>query len=246
MRLLGIDLETTGLDFTNDHILEIAFVLMEVGVHRPLVSETHYIHEPFYKDDLIKPEMYQGHRITNQMLVEFGVPFDKVIKRIDKICKEHGVKFIVAHNGENFDRPMLMKKIADFQVIAPALVQVPWLDTSTDVEFPPEIATRKLSYLAAEHGFLNPFPHMALSDVMTMFSVLNKQDVVRAIERSQIPWATIRAMVDYDQRQLAKDRRFNWEICGNKVFRKCWVKRVKECDIDKEIKEANFEIKRIE
>ena len=38
----------------------------------------------------------------------------------------------------------------------------------TDVPYPETIATRKLTYLAADHGIVNPFAHRALFDVITM------------------------------------------------------------------------------
>jgi DNA polymerase-3 subunit epsilon len=242
MRLLAIDLETTGLDFEKDHIIEIAYVLKDTSFERPLQMETLLIWESYYPP--LSKEITKITGITQAMLEQFGMSLERALSIVSGALRKE-VEFIVAHNGEGFDKPFLLKKLKDRDLMRFKLFyDLPWIDTAADVEYPCD--TRRLGYLAAEHGFLNPFPHHALFDVVTMLKVLEKYDLEKVIERSKSPWATLRALVDYDNRDLAKRRRFNWQVCGDKMYPSCWVKRVKECDIEKEVGEAKFEIVRIE
>ena len=81
---------------------------------------------------------------------------------------------------------------------------------------------------------------------MTMLKVLEQYDIDKVIARAKEPWAIIRAMVSYDDRDKAKAVRFNWEDCGHSIkFPKCWVKKVKVSDIGFEQQRVDFEIKRI-
>jgi hypothetical protein len=97
----------------------------------------------------------------------------------------------VAHNGNLFDKPLLeagMKRQGlDFMLR-------PWIDTKTDIEYPEEIKTTKLKYLACEHGFVNPFSHRAVFDVLTMLTVLSRYDIQEVIALSQQPAVRLQAV----------------------------------------------------
>ena len=88
-------------------------------------------------------------------------------------------------------------------------------------------------------------PHAALFDVMTMLKVLECFDVEAVAMRAVIPWVVVAAQVDFDNKDKAKARRYSWEALGDKRFPRQWVKRVKECDVDKEKAEAPFEVVKI-
>ena len=50
-----------------------------------------------------------------------------------------------------------------------------------------KIKTRSLPYLAADHGFLNPFPHRALFDVMTMIQIAGMYDINEILKYADSP-----------------------------------------------------------
>jgi hypothetical protein len=91
-----------------------------------------------------------------------------------------------------------------------------------------KVDSMRLMHLAASHGFLNPFSHRALFDVMTMLKIMSEYSFEEVLLQSKVPFVIARALVDYDNRQLAKDARFNWEKIGEETFPKQWVKQVRE------------------
>jgi hypothetical protein len=83
-------------------------------------------------------------------------------------------------------------------------------------------------------------------DVLTMCRVLSNYDFNQVVEYSKIPFITVRAMVEYADRQLAKDQRYTWEKLGDRTFQKSWVKRIKENKFEDEKKICKFPVVRIE
>jgi DNA polymerase-3 subunit epsilon len=193
----------------------------------------------------ISSEASQVNGITQEMVTEFGIPAGEMIATLSRICGMHKVDYIVAHNGENFDRPMVLAEIKRGGFTGTYLEALPWIDTRTDIPFPVEPASRRLIHLAADHGFVNPFPHRALSDVHTMLRLLAMYDIHEVLAYQKIPFVTLQAVVSYDDRQLAKDARFSWENIGDKKYPKMWVKRVKQNLLELEKSKCKFEIREL-
>jgi DNA polymerase-3 subunit epsilon len=131
-------------------------------------------------------------------------------------------EYIVAHNGTRFDRLFLEK-----QTWKP---EKPWIDTLTDVPYPNEIVTRKLNFLAAEHGFLNPFPHRAIFDTLTMLKVFSLYAIDHVVEDMKSPLVKIMAQVSYEEKSKAKDLGFRWDPQNRhwymEIRRLAWERRV--------------------
>ncbi len=243
MRLCGIDIETTGLDHANDHVTEIAWVIKEVGDPKPLVAKTHFVLPPenmWDSPDYIKPNIEQLTKIKMKHVMA-GIPLDIVLHKLHMDCAAQGVTYVMAHNGEGFDRPFLRAKAAqmkcDFWVDT-----LPWIDTSVDIVYPEDCRHTNLLYVSAYHGFLNFQPHSALFDVMTMFKVAEHYDMEAVAARAAIPWLVVQACVSFADKDLAKARRYYWQTLGDKTYDRKWVKRVKECDLEKERAECGFPI----
>jgi len=133
--------------------------------------------------------------------------------------------YIVAHNGRDFDRPLIEAAFSQFGLKLPA---TPWLDTQYDVDYPRNCASRNLIYLAGFHGMVNPFQHRAVTDVLTMLTILARYDIQQVIANSLRKWLIVQANVSYDERERAKEKGFRWQSDGGKSYEKCWVKRVRE------------------
>lgn len=232
MRVLGFDVETTGLDPQKDRIIEVGAVLWDVEQKVPLKTISDIVKQ---EGAVVSEEITKITGITPAMVDEFGVePLNMVAVLNNAVAM--GVDYIVAHNGENFDKPFLMNEL-DRLGIGPdvSLRKIPWIDTRSDIPFEKEPESRRLKHLALDLGFINPFPHRAVFDVLTMLKVLSHYDITKIVEYQKVPWITVRAVVSYDDRQKAKDLRYQWEKAGDKTFPKCWVKRIKQTLLDNEI-----------
>ncbi|MHA1592380.1 MAG: 3'-5' exonuclease [Candidatus Heimdallarchaeaceae archaeon] len=239
MKVLGLDLETTGLDFEKDRIIEIGLVLYDTELKVPLRMYSEFIDEPNRpKIDRTKV----AADITDEMLNIYGYKTgprernDFLVDQLVEFFKE--AEYVVAHNGNLFDKIMLKNFFDRYERILP---ETPWLDTRTDIVYPKHCVARNLIYLAAFHGFVNPFPHRALFDVMTMLKILDKYDVTQVIGRSLSPVVTLRANVSYNNKDLAKARGFMWS-----PENKFWYKDMKECDVtDEWLDNLEFDVKMI-
>jgi DNA polymerase III subunit epsilon len=231
MYWLGLDFETTGLDTKKDSIIEVGAVLWDVKRKSPAMQFGALIKGNF----AVTPEITRITGITKEDTDKFGVPFREAIHEMGKMIPH--ASHIVAHNGTNFDRPILNSELLRHEMPVPPH---PWIDTAVDVDYPPEVTVRKLTYLATEHGFLNPFAHRAVSDVLTMMKIASYYDPEQILKWAASPPVTIRAKVSYDDRLLASARGYRWD-----AERKFWIKSIKEFQLEAEKQGASFEIVRL-
>lgn len=161
---------------------------------------------------------------------------ESVFPIIDDWCDRHGVSYIVAHNGARFDKPLLLAEIDRAKLSVPNFREVPWLDTRSDLPYAVEPDSKKLKHLALDCGFINPFSHRALFDVLTMLRIMSTFDFNKIIEYAKIPWIVVRANVGYENRQVAKENRYSWEKLDDKVYPKMWCKKIKATHLEEERK----------
>jgi len=241
MLVLGIDLETTGLDTANDRITELGYALWDTSMGAPVGIFNNLVYEPSM-DARFTPEacemMERVCGITVPMLHTFGIPPDQAIDQLLAAVQLYKPEYVIGHNWENFDGPMLTMELKR----QGGVLNLPSIDTRTDLPFASEPDSRKLKHLALDCGFINPFPHRAVSDVLTMLKVLSHYPIEKVIDYSKIPWVTIRADVKFEQKELAKARRYSWEKLGDKEYKKCWVKRIKANTLEQEKKESPFSV----
>jgi DNA polymerase-3 subunit epsilon len=233
MILLGLDLETNSDDVKTAEIVEIGMVLWDTDTETPIVMEDILVYGHH-----ISVESFAIHGITNQDTTLYGQSIDFAIERYKKLCRK--AEYIVAHNGNEFDKPILDRSVRNSSPWIEEMADAPsnpWIDTMTDVPYPEAIKTRKLTYLAAEHGFLNPFSHRAVFDVLTMFRVLSRYDINEVIRLANEPIKTCYAQVSFDDKQKAKDRGYHWD-----ADKKKWFKKMKESQAKTEKEQAPFPI----
>ena len=236
MLILGFDTETTGLNLQSDHIVQFGAVLwdtqakkkkakmkIDMLVNSPLITE-------------IDPVASEVNGITLADLELYGEDPAIVFPMIMSLFKEADA--ICAHNGNLFDKPMLKYNCERYGF---KMVDKIWIDTTCDIEYPSHINTRKLSYLATEHGFVNPFPHDAISDVLTMLKVADLYDWDKMLEYAKSPTLTVMAESTFQQKELCKKQNYRWE--GET---KRWVKSIKDfqlAETEKAGREAGFNVR---
>lgn len=223
MLLLGLDLETGGAFNAppeTNFITEIGLVLWDTEFSQP-VDFLSLLLKP---DHPISPEAAEYTGISDELLTRHGRPADiRTLQPIARLMKK--ADYIVAHNGREFDRPLIEAAFSRFGLKVPA---TPWLDTQYDVDYPRNCASRNLIYLAGFHGMVNSFQHRAVTDVLTMLTILARYDIQQVIANSQRKWLIVQANVSYDEREKAKEKGFRWQSDGGRIYEKCWVKRVRE------------------
>lgn len=239
MKVLGLDFETTFIPDTgvkDCRILEFGLVLWDVERKRALEQ----------RSGLVKPDVY-NHDPRSEALC--GIYPDMIetatystlgaLEEIAILAEE--ADYFVAHNGLDFDRIILKEEMrrTGYQSVK----DLPWIDTSCDIPYPNNIETRKLVFLATMHGFLNPFPHQALSDVITMLTIMGQYQFedIKTIAAAKAflvkadvpgPW------VDGGKgTEAAKARGYRF-----KADSKSWVRTLKEFELEKEKNEAPFKI----
>lgn len=215
MLILGLDLETSGLNHETDQIIEIGAVLWETDTNSP----KKILNELIYFDHLDYAQEVQNITgIAPEDLKKYGLPLTDVLKDLHKLVDQ--AEYCVGHNAVNFDSKFLEEA---FKVNKMPKIKKPWIDTMTDLPYSQEIKTRKLSYLAAEHGFINPFEHRALFDVLTTLKLLGKYDIDEIITLQASPLVKILAHVTYDERDKARRMGFRWD-----PQKKIWYSEVKQ------------------
>lgn len=231
MIVLGLDIETNGLDINNAEIVELGMVLWDTDKNKALRLENLLI-----TNISIPIEVTAIHGITEEDVNRFGIPISNAMIYLQEYISK--CDYIVAHNGNNFDKPIIERIFKrEMGIAIEGIFCAKWIDTMIDIEYPENMNTRKLSYLATEHGFINPFPHRAVFDVMTMLRVVSCYDFSKIVQSSNEPMVTIFANVSFEDRQKAKDRGYFWDAAKKK-----WFKQLKQSKLDIEKQEAEFSV----
>jgi DNA polymerase-3 subunit epsilon len=228
MLLLSLDFETTGLDRNSDRVTEVGAVLHSTTQKRDMMVQGYFVDN----EVLISEEITRITGIKKGMIDKFGlspkVALMTLLSMID-LCDA-----IVGQNIVDFDMPFLENWAArEKETIPPRLV----IDTKTDL---PGAEAKHLGYMAADHGFLNPFPHNAVPDCMTVLKLVSFYDIDQVVARAKSPRVYLQAHVNFDNNHLAKKLHYKWN-----PEMKIWWKVIKELDLDAETKAAQFDVQRI-
>lgn len=225
--ILGLDFETSGLDPVNDRVLEVGLALWDTERHKPISQQDFYVKPEIEIPDHKWEEIAPITGIVKADIDLYGIPDRKGFNLIQGFMSK--AKAIVAHNGTMFDKLFYEAWESRYRVVP---MNPLWIDTRLDT---PEPMVGKLICLAAQKGFLNPFPHQALSDVLTMLRILDGYDFDTVIERAKIPNITVCMSVPFADKDYAKKLGYYWRPEG-----KMWLKVIKACDLYKEQKASRF------
>lgn len=220
MILIGVDTETTGLSPQDDRITEIGAVAWDVIEAAPVG----FFHRFIKQDKPVPEEIVELTGITDRILDLYGVPEDEALADFVKFLGTSD--YLVAQNAP-FDKGMLDAAFLRNHRFIPEII---WVDTAKDVPYPARMKNRNLVGLAAEHGFLNPFPHRAVTDVLTMMTILSKYDTAQVLANAVEPKILLWAKVTFHEKDRAKSCGFYYNS-----QRKMWFKTIFQRDLEKEI-----------
>jgi len=218
MYLLGIDLETTGLNPSSSDIIEIGFMVWDTNQSCPVLCSSHLIQQKHPLPEEIK----KLTGIQDEDLSQFGIKLKQALLSLAGLAKK--CDFLVGHNALEFDRKYLSKACQKYSLYFPNKY---WIDTMIDLPYPDSIKTRKLSYLATEHHISITTAHRAVFDIWTTLQILSKYDIHEITKRVKTGFVKLIAQVSYDERAKASTQGFRWDP-QNKV----WFKILRAYDAE--------------
>lgn len=178
MMILSIDLETTGLDVETCEIIEFGAALYDTESKQVVKTWSAIAYKT---EEPLPQEVQDVTGITPEIMKRFG---DSIWPTVYQAF-DNEIHAIAAHNGAFFDRPVLERFIPNKCNSSEYNFKTPWIDTMVDIDFG-NIKTRKLTYILAELGILQPYKHRALFDALAVVSLLNHYaEQVEALDLSQ-------------------------------------------------------------
>ena len=223
--IIILDTETTGLEENKGaKVIEIAVILFNVPtktVLQELSTLLPVTDNPQYKVNKIKPEA------SNEPMA-----WEEVKKTINATSKFADA--VVAHNAE-FDKKWMAS------IDLPDIAAMPWICSCHDFTWPwVGPGSKSLISIALSMGIPVFAAHRALADCRLLAECFAKvKDLEERLEKAKIGKALYKALVSFDERQLAKDAGFAW----NQLVPNAWAAKLSEEEAA-EIKD--FKIMRID
>lgn len=195
---LIVDVETTGLNANKDKVIEIGLVefQMDVGGQHMITRMYSGLEDP---KEPIAPLITDLTGITNEIVSGQEIDWSLVRKCWDR------ASFVIAHNAE-FDRGFMQSRpeFRDFtKHWACSLRHIDWHGK--------KFGSQKLNYLAADHGFANPFAHRAMFDCATTYRLILPH-MTELIESSYEPQYELTAVgAPFETKDVLKSAGYFWE-----------------------------------
>ena len=227
MLLLSIDFETTGLDPEKDRITEVGAVLWSTGYKRAMETASFFVNTGVP----VSKEITEITGITDKMLMKFGVEESWMVDEIRRMSSLADA--FIGQNCREFDRYFLLAAAKRVGIEIPDKL---WIDTRTDL--PATVESKRLTYMAADHGFLNPFPHNAVTDAFTVLRIAACYDESVMVERAKSPVVVLQSLQPFEQNDAAKKLKFMFKP----DLGKRWLRVVKQCDLAQLEKDAPFDM----
>lgn len=224
MILCAVDLETSGLKQDSARILEIALSLYDTVEKQSFETFSTWVWDHSYPPPFQEALAVNGLTVSGLQkrgLVPYKA-FEVVLRYFNR------ADAVIAHNGTNFDKPILEKQASLFSVNLPTKV---WIDTRFDFDYPVRFDCRSLVHLCANHNIVVKNAHRALNDVQLMLELCQFYDLNHAFERAKSPLIRVEATVPILRNAGVKTLRFRWD-----PKLKVWFKMIRELDFEKEFK----------
>ncbi len=250
--VLGIDLEGmnkdliySGVDIKTDRVIEIGAVLYDWNLNQPVKILSELIDEVDHLPISEEVEMITG--INDPTLEKWGAKGTKIHEILGNLKDlMDQADYLMAHNGHGYDIPMLRAMFNRYDLEMP---EKTWIDTMVDIEFPRKMTGRSMALLEHSHGFINPFPHRAVTDVLSMLKIASKYELNRMGKLAESPrvtlvaslrapnWKDPAAVQEFNEvkNKVAKSR-FRWN-----PTKKEWTKEVHKVLIDEGKIKYDFE-----
>lgn len=225
MIILSLDFETTGLSPDADRVIEVGAILYSTAQKKCLESSGYLVQS----DVSVSARITELTGITQAAVDKFGYDSTNALEPLLDMVDQADA--FIGQNVIRFDKRFLEAWAKRASRTVPNKL---WIDTRTDL---PGVESKHLGYMAADHGFLNLFPHSALSDCQTVLKLASFYDIDEVVKRAQSPTIILVSHQKFEDNELAKARKFRW----NPDY-KIWWLTAKQLDVDQIAKEAPFDV----
>jgi DNA polymerase-3 subunit epsilon len=203
-----LDVETTGLSFENDHVIELAMAKFAYSRNDEilgLVDTFQGFNDPGVAID---DEISRITGITNKMVKGHELDLDLVREFVGSAA------VVVAHNA-SFDRPFAERLCSEF-------ADKPWACSMSEPPWAEEgLEGRSLAYLAAQSGFFYG-GHRAMNDCMAALELLRRPlplsgrtGLSAMLASTRQPRWRLWAQTPYELREKLKSRSYRWSSGDN-------------------------------
>ena len=208
LRAIIVDLETTGLKPSEDSIIEVGLIDFLIPPDdKPVIRGMFSgLQDPGVS---LSAEISGITGLTDEALSGEAIDWEMVKGYLNR------ADILIAHNAE-FDRSFLS--------VVPALrdIRKPWACSVRHIDWrEKKFASSKLQYLAADHGFVNPFAHRALFDCATTFRLVSPhlQEMLKNCRDAEFEVFAVGS--PFDSKDVLKSAGYRWDS-----ERRVWRKRV--------------------
>ena len=195
---LIVDVETTGLDPKSDKIIEIG--MLEFAWDDALAPRVCRTYSSLQQTEVeLSPEIARMTGLTPAVLLGQAIDWDIVRGFFNR------TSVVIAHNAE-FDRAFLLNS---GQLNT---VQVQWACSLRHIDWRRlHCNNLGLNYLAADHGFVNPFAHQALFDCATTFRLVAPH-MAELMQRCREREYQVKAVGSpFESKDLLRQRGYRWD-----------------------------------
>lgn len=224
MIVVGLDIESTGLDKVKDRPIEVGMTLWTTNLNRGLENRSFLVQSDGVK---VTDEITEINGITQEQVDRFGLQVDEALDEVLYVVEQ--AEAIVAFNGRSYDIPMFKnwakrvgKTWPDKLVIDPYDGDLPAKSNAIT----PAMRPQELITMCAKNGIYFD-AHEALGDVGGMLKLMSKRPFEMVLERAKSPTVIIQSQQSRRENDKAKKHKFRWNPDQG-----IWWKSLKRLDLD--------------
>jgi DNA polymerase-3 subunit epsilon len=217
-RVAFLDTETTGVNTSEDEMVELGYVIMEFDDHGHLgnvISIYNELNQP-----VLPITNTNIHGISDDMVEGKAIDFAVVTADME------AVNLVVAHNS-GFDRKIIERYCPIFETI-------PWACSYKDINWKEQGATiSKLEYLAYISQFFYD-AHRAIIDVYAMIEIIRRLDIFKQLVLAAMKSQYILSAQGspFSKKDILKERGYKPLYVAGKFV--CWYTSVDEANLNVE------------